>query len=222
MAEETAENRDSLRVIMTAPDVPARWPRVAVRRLAERTARGKLTGRLVRRSPLSDILELAAMRLGVEGKASLWRCLGILAERQAAVPEGLWNEAVARAFAATAAAARTSLGRARGDGGHHEGRRQRRRRQRGHGVAKVLAADRTVTDGLGVARRRPGLHTPGVHWREADIDPGRSDLAEFFTAHFLQGNVTCSLRTLFFWSGRWSVTYPVTALAFLGAGMSTT
>ncbi len=41
-------------------------------------------------------------------------------------------------------------------------------------------------------------------------------------AHFLQGNVTCSLRTLFFWSGRWSVTYPVTALAFLGAGMSTT
>ncbi|WP_406052583.1 hypothetical protein OG280_40195 [Streptomyces virginiae] len=114
LAEETAENRDSLRVIMTAPDVPARWPRVAVRRQAEKSARDKLNGRLVRRSPLSDILELAAMRLGVEGKASLYRCLGILAERQAAVLEGLWNEAVARTFAATAAAARTSLGRARG------------------------------------------------------------------------------------------------------------
>ncbi|MFI1451243.1 hypothetical protein [Streptomyces virginiae] len=88
LAEETAENRDSLRVIMTAPDVPARWPRVAVRRQAEKSARDKLNGRLVRRSPLSDILELAAMRLGVEGKASLYRCLGILAERQAAVLRG--------------------------------------------------------------------------------------------------------------------------------------
>ncbi|MCX4719193.1 hypothetical protein OG818_25995 [Streptomyces virginiae] len=51
----------------------------------------------------------------------------------------------------------------------------------GTSVAKVLAADRMVTDVPGVARRRPGLHIPGVQCREADIGPGRSDLAELFT-----------------------------------------
>ncbi len=50
----------------------------------------------------------------------------------------------------------------------------------GTSVVKALAADRTVTDVLGVARRRPGLHIPGVRWTEADIDPGRSDLTEVF------------------------------------------
>ncbi|MFE5560634.1 hypothetical protein [Streptomyces sp. NPDC056544] len=135
LAAEIAEDRDSLREIMTALDVPARWPRVVVSRLAEKAARFKLNGRLVSRSPLSDVLELEAMRLGVEGKASLWRSLGILAdtaapldpaavgrlleraERQAAVLEGLRVEAAARTFAATTAstaAARTSLGGARG------------------------------------------------------------------------------------------------------------
>lgn len=52
----------------------------------------------------------------------------------------------------------------------------------GTSVVKALAADRTVTDVLGVARRRPGLHIPGVRWTEADIDPGRSDLTEVFAA----------------------------------------
>ncbi|MFD3471068.1 hypothetical protein ACFWWM_32870 [Streptomyces sp. NPDC058682] len=135
LAEEIAEDRDSLRETMTALDVPARWPRVAVSRLAEKAARFKHNGRLVSRSPLSDVLELEAMRLGVEGIASLWRSLGILAdtapldpaavgrllertERQATVLKGLRVEAVDRTFAATTtattAAARTSLGRARG------------------------------------------------------------------------------------------------------------
>ncbi|MGZ9928767.1 hypothetical protein ACXNSR_02635 [Streptomyces sp. NC-S4] len=136
LAEEIAGDRDSLREIMTALDVPARWPRVAVSRLAEKAARLKLNGRLVSRSPLSDVLELEAMRLGVEGKASLWRSLGILAdttapldpaaigrlleraERQAAVLEGLRVEAVARTFAVSAAATTTAAltdpGRARG------------------------------------------------------------------------------------------------------------
>lgn len=119
LAEEIAEDRDSLREVMTALDVPARWPRVVVGRLAEKAARIKLNGRLASRSPLSDVLELEAMRLGVEGKASLWRSLRVLAdtagpldpaavgrllaraERQAALLEGLRVEAVARTFAAT-------------------------------------------------------------------------------------------------------------------------
>ncbi|MEV6580958.1 hypothetical protein AB0M92_22630 [Streptomyces sp. NPDC051582] len=118
LAEEITEDRESLRETMTALDVPARWPRVALGRLAEKAARLKLNGRLVSRSPLSDVLELEAMRLGVEGKASLWRSLGTLAEtagpldpaavgrlldraeRQAAVLERLRVNAVGRTFTA--------------------------------------------------------------------------------------------------------------------------
>lgn len=51
----------------------------------------------------------------------------------------------------------------------------------GTSVVKVLAADRAVGEVLGVARRRPDLHITGVQWRQADIDPGRSDLAKLFT-----------------------------------------
>ncbi|MFE5811611.1 NAD-dependent epimerase/dehydratase family protein [Streptomyces sp. NPDC056491] len=50
----------------------------------------------------------------------------------------------------------------------------------GTSVVKALAAERTVTDVLGVARRRPGLRIPKVRWAEVDIDPGRADLAEVF------------------------------------------
>ncbi|MFF4582041.1 hypothetical protein ACFY15_27200 [Streptomyces sp. NPDC001373] len=79
LASEIAEDRESLRAFMTALDVPAQWPRVAAGRLAEKAARLKPNGRLVKRSPLSDVLELETMRLGVEGKASLWRSLRVLA-----------------------------------------------------------------------------------------------------------------------------------------------
>ncbi|MFB7784712.1 hypothetical protein ACFC1D_18605 [Streptomyces vinaceus] len=117
LAGEIAEDRDSLREIMTALDVPARWPGVVMARLAEKAARAKPNGRLAGRSPLSDVLELEAMRLGVEGKASLWRSLRTLAgatapldpaavgrlldraERQAAVLERLRVDAVGRTFA---------------------------------------------------------------------------------------------------------------------------
>ncbi|WTA95147.1 hypothetical protein OG373_01500 [Streptomyces avidinii] len=80
LAEQIAEDRESLREIMTAFDVPAQWHRVVLGRLAEKAGRVKLNGHLVSRSPLSDVLELEAMRIGVEGKASLWQSLGILAE----------------------------------------------------------------------------------------------------------------------------------------------
>ncbi|MFI7353979.1 NAD-dependent epimerase/dehydratase family protein [Streptomyces avidinii] len=48
----------------------------------------------------------------------------------------------------------------------------------GTSVVRALAADRTITDVLGIARRRPDLRIPGVRWAEADIDPGHADLTE--------------------------------------------
>ncbi|MCX5152148.1 hypothetical protein OHB36_36375 [Streptomyces sp. NBC_00320] len=133
LSEQIADDRESLREIMTALDVPAQWHRVVIGRLAEKAGRVKLNGRLVSRSPLSDVLELEAMRLGVEGKASLWRSLGTIADatthldpaavarlldrahRQAAALEELRVEAAGRTFT-TAAAAPTRADRGRTHG----------------------------------------------------------------------------------------------------------
>jgi hypothetical protein len=41
-------------------------------RMAERVGRLKLNGRLLRRSPLSDLLELEALVVGITGKQALW------------------------------------------------------------------------------------------------------------------------------------------------------
>jgi hypothetical protein len=41
-------------------------------RIAERLGRSKLNGRLLRRSPLSDLLELETLVVGITGKQALW------------------------------------------------------------------------------------------------------------------------------------------------------
>jgi len=75
LATEFAEDRAALQDVMEALDVPVRHPETWAAWTAERMGRLKLNGRLVRRSPLSRVLELEAMRLGVEGKAAGWRML---------------------------------------------------------------------------------------------------------------------------------------------------
>ncbi|MFJ3965666.1 hypothetical protein [Streptomyces sp. NPDC090036] len=147
LAEDVSADRETLREVMTALDIPAQWSRVVVGRLAEKVGRVKLNGRLVSRSPLSDVLELEAMRIGVEGKEALWKSLAVLAgthshlERaavdrllsrardQAAVLEGLREEAARRTFTPTPMAAdepahsgRGRLGRASRPGRSHRAR----------------------------------------------------------------------------------------------------
>ncbi|MFE1558645.1 hypothetical protein ACFW6V_27160 [Streptomyces sp. NPDC058734] len=75
LAAEVAEDRESLREVMRNVDAPVMPTKTLVIRLAEKVARVKPNGRLLRRSPLSDLLELEAIRLGVEGKLALWRTL---------------------------------------------------------------------------------------------------------------------------------------------------
>ncbi|MDQ1045689.1 hypothetical protein [Streptomyces sp. V4I2] len=75
VAEEIAEDRASLLQIMQSLDVPVRRYKIVAGRLAERAGRLKANGRLVRRSPLTPMLELELLRLGVEGKAAGWRTL---------------------------------------------------------------------------------------------------------------------------------------------------
>ena len=75
VADEIAQDRQALLEIMTALDVPVRQYKVAAGWVAEKLGRLKLNGHLVDRSPLSDMLELEGLRLGVEGKLALWRIL---------------------------------------------------------------------------------------------------------------------------------------------------
>ena len=68
-------DRASLLEIMQALGVRPRKVKGVLALLAERASRFKLNGALVRRSPLSSVIELEGMRLGVEGKTDGWQAL---------------------------------------------------------------------------------------------------------------------------------------------------
>lgn len=97
LAEEVAADRESLREVMTDIDVPVMRTRVALGWFAEKAGRLKLNGRLVSRSPLSDVLELEAMRLGVEGKAACWRSLRDVARTDPRIDRSRIDELIRRA-----------------------------------------------------------------------------------------------------------------------------
>ena len=75
LSREVEQDREALGAVLRALDVQVPAYKVVGGWLLERVGRLKANGRLVRRSPLSDLVELEALRLGVEGKACLWRAL---------------------------------------------------------------------------------------------------------------------------------------------------
>ena len=76
IAKEIAEDREALRSVMAALGVAPNLAKTTMVRLAERAGRVlKLNGRLLEYSPLSRVEELEFLRIGVEGKLSLWRSL---------------------------------------------------------------------------------------------------------------------------------------------------
>jgi hypothetical protein len=85
LVEEVAQDRDDLIDIMTILGVPRRRYKVLAGGVAELGGRAKSNGGLIRRSSLSDLVELEAMYLGVVGKISGWRAL----ERAAPAVRGL-------------------------------------------------------------------------------------------------------------------------------------
>ena len=65
--------------------------------IGEKAGRLKLNGRLLARSPLSDLEELELLRLGVEGKAAGWRTLRTQADTDARLDAWRLDELIARA-----------------------------------------------------------------------------------------------------------------------------
>ncbi|MEV7406146.1 hypothetical protein AB0N93_38010 [Streptomyces sp. NPDC091267] len=90
LAQQVEEDRGALTQIMTALGVSVDHSKATLGWLAEKAGRLKPNGHLFSRSPLSNVLELESMLLGVQGKAACWRTLRALAETEARLrPEDL-------------------------------------------------------------------------------------------------------------------------------------
>jgi hypothetical protein len=97
VATQIAEDRESLLQIMAALDVPASRTKALGGWIAEKVGRLKLNGRLIRRSPLSSVLELETLLLGVQGKAAGWRTLRVVAKHDTRLDIARLDELLARA-----------------------------------------------------------------------------------------------------------------------------
>jgi hypothetical protein len=75
LAAEIEQDRKSLESIMSDLDVSADRVKVAFGWAAEKLGRLKLNGRLLSYSPLSRVMELEVLTIGVAGKLALWRAL---------------------------------------------------------------------------------------------------------------------------------------------------
>ena len=97
LAADVAEDRATLREIMTMLGVPVRHYKAYAAWLGEKAGRLKFNGRLTSRSPLSSLEELEMLQLGVAGKAAGWRTLKALAAQDSRLDPGQLDELIARA-----------------------------------------------------------------------------------------------------------------------------
>lgn len=88
LTAEVQADRDALLGIMRTLEVPVRQYKVLGGWAMEKAGRLKLNGHLLTRSPLSTLVELEGMRLGVEGKAAGWRALRAVAARHPGLDAG--------------------------------------------------------------------------------------------------------------------------------------
>ena len=75
LAEEIETDKDALQKFMDDLGVPEDVFKRQAAVIAERAGRLKLNGQLTGYSPLSRLVELEGLKLGVTGKLSLWRSL---------------------------------------------------------------------------------------------------------------------------------------------------
>ena len=99
IATEIAEDRTSLLGIMRRLGVPARHYKIYAGAWAEMAGRLKSNGRLLRCSPLSSVVELEFLGLGVEGKTAGWRTLHRLSESDERLEREEFDELIERAQA---------------------------------------------------------------------------------------------------------------------------
>jgi hypothetical protein len=96
LAAEISQDRSALLDIMTTLGIPVRAYKVGGAWMGEKAGRLKFNGRILSRSPLSDLEELELLRLGVEGKAAGWRTLRTLAGTDARLDADQLDELISR------------------------------------------------------------------------------------------------------------------------------
>jgi hypothetical protein len=97
LADEVAQDRQRLAAILRRLGIPR--PRIAevLVGVAETMGRLKPNGTLIRRSPLSDVVELEALSAAVEAKRLGWVTLRVVAERDGRFDTGDLDELIGRA-----------------------------------------------------------------------------------------------------------------------------
>jgi hypothetical protein len=75
LAEDIEEDRDALKSVMAHLGVTENRVKVPIAWAAEKVGRLKPNGQLTGYSPLSRLIELEGLALGISGKLALWRSL---------------------------------------------------------------------------------------------------------------------------------------------------
>jgi hypothetical protein len=97
LAKQVAEDREALIKIMTQLKIPRTRYKESVAWLAEKAGRLKPNGHLLGRSPLSSVVELEGMTLGVTGKLSAFRSLRALADTDTRLDAAMLDDLINRA-----------------------------------------------------------------------------------------------------------------------------
>jgi hypothetical protein len=99
ITREVLDDRLALLKVMADLGVPVRRYKAVGARVGERIGRLKPNGHLFRRSPLSGVVELEALRLVIEGQGAAWRALRLIADRHEALDPEVLDRLVDRARA---------------------------------------------------------------------------------------------------------------------------
>ena len=97
VTREIEEDRDALRRLMDSLEIGRDRPKVIGAWIAEKVGRLKPNGRLTGYSPLSRLIELETLALGIGGKVSLWEALIEVSGEDARLDEQELRRLAARA-----------------------------------------------------------------------------------------------------------------------------
>jgi hypothetical protein len=81
LAREIEEDRETLKAMMASLGVGEDRKKVAVAWVGEKLGRFKPNGQFLGYSPLSPLVELEGLSLGIEGKLAMWQALLKVADR---------------------------------------------------------------------------------------------------------------------------------------------
>ncbi len=95
LRQEVEQDRDALLDLMRRTGTSVDRVKTTAGWVGEKLGRLKLNGHVLTRSPLSDLIELEGLTLGVQGKLSGWRLLKAIGDPR--LPDDVLDDLIARA-----------------------------------------------------------------------------------------------------------------------------